>query len=136
MVHETDRASHADDLNAANSPIAESVPEEDVQAHICQEMASEIRSARPTFQAALSNEIIEYQNELSSTGMLGELLGAGKARRLIKVTITNPESLGPGRSPSERHQRVRDVELSGLDEAEQQLLFSKCAFDLPPSSVW
>jgi len=136
VSHSSCRQENYEIISESCSPMAESIAEEDVQTHICQEIASEKSLARPTSKVTPPHEIIEYQNQMTATGILGELLGAGNARRLVKVAITSPESSGMGRSPGERYQRVRDIELSGLDEAEQQLLFSKGAFDLPPSSVW
>jgi hypothetical protein len=112
------------------------ITEDDVHMHICQEMASGKNAPYPNTGSSYSHEIIEYQNEMSPTSILGDFLGQSKARRLIKVVIANPDQDRNGHTPGDCIRSVRRLEISGLDNAEAAFLSTKGVFDLPPGPIW
>jgi hypothetical protein len=120
----------------ASSNERESIAEEDVPMHICQEMASGKGLSPSISGPLLSNEIVEYQNKITTTSILGELLGQNKARRLVKIRITTSDSPQSEHTPRAVFQRTRDLELSGLDKADEDFLIAKGVFDLPSQSIW
>ena len=125
------------DNNGTNpAGVTRSIAEEDVQTQICKELASGKSPAPSKSKPAPSHEILEYQNKMTATSILGELLGQQKPRRLVKVIIATPESARAGLSPDEAFQRRRDSELSGLDKADRDFLYAKEVFNFPPRAVW
>jgi hypothetical protein len=123
-------------LSQAGSSDKECIPEEDVHMHICQDLATGKSLGPRDTESNLTYEIIEYQNKMTATSILGELLGQKKVPRLVKIVISGPGSSGSENSPLQRFQSVRELELLGLDKADQDFLLAKGAFDLPPRDVW
>ncbi|KAH6668275.1 fungal-specific transcription factor domain-containing protein [Halenospora varia] len=134
IPYESTNTSRATPLSVRESAQT-SIAEEDVQKQICQELASGKGHAPSKSKPAPSQEILEYQNKMTATSILGELLGQQKPRRLVQVIIATPESARAGLSPGEAFQRRREVELSGLDKADQGFLYAKEVFDFPPRAV-
>lgn len=112
-----------------------SVAEEDVQTHICQELVAAKNPAATISKSSPPHEILEYQNQMATTSILGEILGQRKSHRLVKVVIAEPSTNGSGNPLYSGMKRTRDIELARLNRLDQEYLFANGAFDFPPQTV-
>ncbi|KAF9889082.1 hypothetical protein FE257_008059 [Aspergillus nanangensis] len=114
--------------SSSPSQESEGVGEDESQLQICREMAewnAGFPVAAPTSSSpGKGREVIEYHGGVNSVTILSQALRRAPPKRLVKIILRDPTPK-PG----------QQLELDGLDDADNQYLQRKGAFDLPPADV-